>query len=238
MRFSDVLGLAPEFAAYADSMPEALDGRFQVETYGPGEFIHRKDTELERIGILLRGSFRVINEFENGNVLMIERNDAISFIGEVTLLAGADTTSVTIESITDCVVAYLPVADFDAWLRQDIRLLRAVSEQVAAKLYCSSYHRGERLFYSARYVLMKYIVRQAEELEIQNRESVLLPKTRQQMSEEVGMTVKTINRTLTRFAADGLIRVERGKLLLTAAQFENARQELEIYRNENRNGAR
>ena len=43
------------------------------EKYGAGLFRHRGP-----------GENRVINEFENGNVYMIEGNKAIDFIGEVT----------------------------------------------------------------------------------------------------------------------------------------------------------
>lgn len=142
MRYAELLELAPELREFTSRIPEDLDGRFQLRTYPAHTFIHQKDSPLERIGILLRGTFRVVNEFENGNVFMIETNEAVSFIGEVTLLAGAATTSVTIESVTDCLVASVTVALFDAWLQRDIQLLRAVSRHVAAKLYCSSYSRG------------------------------------------------------------------------------------------------
>ena len=163
MRYAELLELAPDLRSFAAQIPENLDGLFHLKSYPAHTLIHQKDSPLERIGILLQGTFRVVNEFENGNVFMIEMNEAVSFIGEVTLLAGAATTSVTIETVTDCLVASLPVETFDEWLRRDIGLLRAVSRHVAAKLYCSSYSRGERLFYSAKYVLLKYLVRQAEE---------------------------------------------------------------------------
>lgn len=238
MRFAELLQIAPELSRFTDSIPEELDGQFTLLSYGPHTLIHQKDSRLERIGILLKGSFRVVNEFENGNVFMIELNDAVSFTGEVTLLAGAATTSVTIETVSDCLVAFMPVAAFDAWLRRDIRLLRAVSEHVAAKLYCSSYNRGERLFYSAKYVLLKYLTQQADALGIRRTGRVVLQKTRQEISEEVGMTVKTINRILTRFCRDGLLSIQRGKVALDTAQYRLAQQELKVYINENRNGAR
>ena len=194
MRYCELLELAPGLEEYTRQIPEELDGQFQLKTYPAHALIHQKDSPLERIGILLQGTFRVVNEFENGNVFMIEVNEAVSFIGEVTLLAGAATTSVSIETVTDCLAAFLPLETFDAWLRQDIGLLRAVSRHVAAKLYCSSYSRGERLFHSAKYVLLKYLVRQAEEQGVRTAGQVVLNKTRRQISEEVGLTEKKIGR--------------------------------------------
>lgn len=238
MRFAELLELAPQLETFTRYMLEELDGQFSMKAYGPHEVIRQKDSCLESIGILLKGSFRVVNEFENGNVFMIEMNDAISFVGEVALLAGASTTSVTIESVTDCLIAYLPARTFDAWLRQDAQLLRSLSEHVAAKLYCSSYSRGERLFYSAKYVLLKYITRQAEIGGIHTAGRAVIGKTRQQISEEVGMTVKTINRILNKFGKDGLLSMERGKVAMDVEQYHRARRELSVYMAENRNGSR
>lgn len=237
MRYAELLELAPGLAEFAAQIPEDLDGGFQLKTYPAHTLIHQKDSPLERIGILLQGTFRVVNEFENGNVFMIEMNEAVSFIGEVTLLAEAAATSVTIETVTDCLTAFLPAADFDAWLRRDIGLLRAVSRHVAAKLYCSSYNRGERLFYSAKYVLLKYLVRQAEEQGVRSAGQVVLSKTRRQISEEVGMTEKTINRTLTQFVKDGVLSIQRGKAAFSAGQYHRAQRELRVYMSRSKNGA-
>lgn len=237
MRYGELLELAPGLREFTAQIPEDLDGCFQLKTYPAHTLIHQKDSPLERIGILLQGTFRVVNEFENGNVFMIEMNEAVSFIGEVTLLAEAGTTSVTIETVTDCLVAFLPAETFDAWLRRDIGLLRAVSRHVAAKLYCSSYNRGERLFYSAKYVLLKYLVRQAGEQGAGSAELTVLSKTRRQISEEVGLTEKTINRTLAQLVKDGVLSIQRGKAAFSAEQYRRAQRELRVYMSQSKNGA-
>ena len=237
MRYDELLELAPELRDFTARIPDDLDGQFLLRTYPAHTLIHQKDSPLERIGILLQGSFRVVNEFENGNVFMIETNEPVSFIGEVTLLAGAATTSVTIETVTDCLVASLPVETFDQWLQRDIHLLRAVSRHVAAKLYCSSYSRGERLFCSAKYVLLKYLTRQADAQNIRSTGQAVIQKTRQQISEEVGLTVKTINRSLTQFVKDGLLSIHRGKAVFSAEQYRRAQRELRVYGSQSKNGS-
>lgn len=237
MRYAELLELAPGLRDFTAQIPEDLDGGFQLKTCPAHTLIHQKDSPLERIGILLRGTFRVVSEFENGNVFMIEMNEAVSFIGEVTLLAEAAVTSVTIETVTDCLVASLPAETFDAWLRRDIGLLRAVSRHVAAKLYCSSYNRGERLFYSAKYVLLKYLVRQAEDQGVRTTGQAVVGKTRRQISEEVGLTEKTINRTLSQLVKDGVLSIRRGKAAFSAGQYRRAQRELRVYMSQSRNGA-
>ena len=77
----------PELTAYTGSMPEEIRSRCTIRIHPAGSLIHQKDTTLKYFGIVAQGENRVINELENGNVYMIERNKAIDFIGEVTLLA-------------------------------------------------------------------------------------------------------------------------------------------------------
>lgn len=42
--------------------------------------------KLEKFGIIAKGEHRVINEFQNGDIYMIEKNKPIDFVGEVTIL--------------------------------------------------------------------------------------------------------------------------------------------------------
>ena len=238
MRFSELLQIAPDFAAFTDRIPAELDERFVVRTHPAHSIVRQKDSALETVGILLSGTFRVINELENGNVFMIEMNDAVSFVGEVALLAGASHTSVTIEAVTDCLVAYLTAAEFDSWLAQDARFLRALSTHVAGKLYMSSYHRGERQFYSSKFILLRYILDKVDAGELERSGRTVLRKTRQQISEEIGMTVKTINRALNGFSENGWMASVHGKIAMNAEQYKTAQKELRALMMQSRNGAR
>ena len=74
---------------------------------------------MENFGIIAKGEHRVINEFENGNVFMIEKNEPIDFVGEVTILAGMEKTSVTIETLTETTVIYFSRKDFEDWISKE-----------------------------------------------------------------------------------------------------------------------
>ena len=42
--------------------------------------------KLEKFGIITKGEHRVINEFQNGEIDLKEKNTPIDFVGEVTIL--------------------------------------------------------------------------------------------------------------------------------------------------------
>lgn len=126
---------------------------------------------------LPKASHRVINEFQNGNVYMIEKNEPIDFVGEVAILAGMEKTSVTIETLTETTVVFFSRKDFEDWISRDIHFLRLVAQKVAYKLYRSSYNRGARLFYPPHFILLDYILKAAASMEIEKKQEIILPKT-------------------------------------------------------------
>ena len=149
----------PALKEYTKQMPPDIRSRCTVRTHAAGSIIHQKDIELTCFGIIVSGETRVINEFENGNVYMIERNKAVDFIGEVTILAGMLKTSVTIEAVTSVTAAYISRQDAERWLKEDMNILSLVGRRIAYKLYRSSYSKGTRLFYPPSYMLLDYLVK-------------------------------------------------------------------------------
>lgn len=238
LTFEDLLRIAPDLGEVVRYMPEDLRHRCTIRIFPPRTVIHHKDSPLQSFGIVCRGEHRVINEFENGNIFMIEKNEAISFIGEVTLLAEQKLTSVTIETLTECLVCFFSIPDFERWVARDIHFLRQLSRQVALKLYRSSQNRGARLFYSAGYLLLKYLLDAARPEAMERDGRFVLKKTRQQISEETGMTVKTLDRTIARLKEAGLISTEKGKMTMTEEQYGRARAKADIYVRQGRMGER
>ena len=219
MTLSELLIKVPELENYLRYMPEELKTRCTIKTYPPKTIIHQKDAKLDYFGIVCEGYHRVINEFENGNVFMIERNDPIDFVGEVAILAGKPRTSVTIETTTDCTVLYFSRKDFEDWIEKDIHFLRLVSQKVAYKLYRSSYNRGNRLFYPPQHLLLFYFLQYIEEYH-----SCVIRRTREEIHEETGISVKTLNRTIRKLKESGMVGITKGKVTMNEAQQKMARE--------------
>lgn len=231
MTLEELIQTYPEVETYFRYMPEELKSRYTIRKFPPGVIIHQKDYPLDYFGIVVSGDHRVINEFENGNVFMIEKNEAIDFIGEVTILAEKPTTSVSIETLTECVVFMISRADFEMWIAQDIHLLRLVARKVAYKLYRSSYNRGAKLFYPPTVLFLDYLLKYATHHHIEKEGEIVLRKTREGIREELGMTVKTINRTIGKLKEDGLIDTRKGKVVMTLEQYELAKEKITSYAN-------
>lgn len=233
MTLTELEGQVPALKEYTKNMPADMRGRCTVRTHAAGSIIHQKDMELDYFGIVAIGENRVINEFENGNVYMIEGNTAIDFIGEVTILAGMPRTSVTIEAITDNVVAYISRRDAEMWLSKDMNILRLSAGHTAFKLYRSSYTNGAKLFYPPSYLLLDYIVRYGRQNGMESGRpphAITISRTRQLLQEEIGVNVKTLNRTIRQLKDEEFFGVCKGKLTFTRDQYKKAMDWLETAR--------
>lgn len=114
---------------------------------------------------------------------------------------------------------YFSRKDFEDWIEQDIHFLRLVSRKVAYKLYRSSYNRGNRLFYPPQHLLLLYFLRYIEEYH-----STVIRRTREEIHEETGISVKTLNGTIRKLKESGMVGIGKGKVTLNEAQQEKARE--------------
>lgn len=212
----------PDLLAYTKTMPPDLRNRCTIRKHPPGGIIHQKNMELSYFGIVAKGENRVINEFENGNVYMIEGNHAIDFIGEVTILAKMPCTSVTIEAVTENIVVYMRREDAEKWLSQDLHILGLVANHIARKLYRSSYNNGAKLFYPPSYLVLDFLIKYSRVMKIAPDQTLLIQRTRPQLQEEIGVNVKTLNRTIKQLKEADYFSVVKGKIAFSYEHYLKA----------------
>ena len=58
---------------------------------------------------------------------------------------------------------------------------------------------------------------------------LIIKKTRQQLYEECGITVKTLNRTIKKLEEDRVISVEKGKITINLEEYKRAREMVHHY---------
>lgn len=214
MRFQELLDRYPALRPYTAHIPEDLKSAFSYREYPAGRVLHQKDSPLDQIGFLCEGTLKVINEFDTGNAYVIEYDRAVDLIGDVAVLAGSTTASVTIEAYTPVSVLYFSRPDFERWLGEDYSLLREMARNVSRKLFNSSYYHGKELYYSSPRLMLEFLAQATRGAD----GPVRLPDTRQQLSEQLGMGLKTVDRTVARLKELGLVSTERGKLCVSPEQ--------------------
>jgi len=227
MKIEDLEKINPDFKFFTENMPDYVKSRYTIRTCDTGELITSKGEALDKFGIVVNGQTRVVNEFENGNIYMIESNPAIDYIGEVTILANQQLTSVSIEASKPCIIFFVPRKYAEKWIYEDSALLKRLAQRVANKLYCSSRENGMKFFYPADYIFIDYLVKKASKINWQKAKSMKIEDTRTKIAEELGMNIKTLNRTISKLKDKEVFSLEKGKIIVTQKNIQNALIQLE-----------
>ncbi|WP_367569438.1 Crp/Fnr family transcriptional regulator [Lacrimispora sp.] len=228
MKLEDLENLNPDFKLFTKNMPDYIKNSYFTKKYRMGEQITSKYEKLESFGIVVTGQTRVINEFENGNIYMLESNQAIDYIGEVTILANQELTSVSIEAAKPSIIFFVPRKFAEKWIFEDLALLKRLSARVAYKLYRSSIENGMKFFYPSDYIFIDYLIKKASQNNIKDLKYIKIEDTRIMIAEEIGMNIKTLNRTISKLRDKDLFSIDKGKILISRNNFENALKQLEV----------
>ena len=199
------------------TLPEYIRRHVTQKNIAPAETILLKGSEVAHVYILQQGFVRVSNDFINGHRYSFAEFGPPSLIGEVEVLAGQSRSAATVEAITACKVLSLPAVTFLHWLHGDVEIALLLARLVAAKFYPTSNNNGTIKFIPALQKLESYLL-QAYESTAANRTKFILHKGRQQIADEIGTSIKTVNRCTNELKTAGFISLLHGKISINPAQ--------------------
>jgi len=235
--YSDLVKKQNKLLHYCMSFPAHLDGNFIVRHYPAQTTIFEKNEMLSHVGILLSGQYRAVEDRKNGEMLVVEHREPVAFLGALACLANETKTACRFETLTSCEIAFIKVQLFNDWLMSDPHFYRALSGDFLNKMYTFIHSdRSELYFSSTKYLLFRYVLTKLEHDVDKTSRLFILNKTRSEISDETGLSVKTINRTIGKFVDDGAISIYRGKVIFSQTQYQHKNRFLEVYRQLSKNG--
>lgn len=199
------------------TLPECIRRHVIKKNIAPAETILLKGSEVSHVYILLQGFVRVSNDFINGHRYSFAEFGPPSLIGEVEVLAGQSRSAATVEAITACRILSLPAETFLNWLRGDVELALLMARLVAAKFYPTSNNNGTIKFIPALQKMESYLL-QTYGSTASGSTKFILHKGRQQIADEIGTSIKTVNRCANELKAAGFITLLHGKITINPAQ--------------------
>ncbi|MGL5693531.1 MAG: Crp/Fnr family transcriptional regulator [Peptostreptococcaceae bacterium] len=209
---------------FIDKMPYNIKNNTIMKEIQKGRIVVLKGNEIESVYISCQGKMQVKNEFENGFVYSFANVNPIAYIGVMEIMANKQTYSSTLQATTDCIILDIPKDDFLDWIKSDQELTLEILRFVSNSMYEQSLKNGEVLAYPAICILISYLI---NVFESDDKETIFLEKTREEISSLLGFSVRTLNRNLKILKEDNLISVTRKGILITEEQFNQLCKELE-----------
>ena len=114
-----------------------------------------------------------------------------------------------------------PIEDFVYCLKNDYNFLFSVATSLSKKIYFTSYERGKNLYKTGITKVISYIVTYCQIDEIDSKNKIFINRTREMIASEIGVSVKTVNRSVSELADKGVIELIKGKINVSSKQYND-----------------
>lgn len=152
------------------------------------------------------------------------------FFGEIECFAGMPKYRISILSSTQCRLLAIPSVYYMEWMHMDVDALYMRTQENMKRLVTQTAEARKYLFMDGKDRLMVHLVRKYEQK--QPLPSILeLKQTRTRISEEVGISMKTLNRSIKKLEDMQLLQLNKGKIVITKEQYLQMKADIEYYVN-------
>ena len=152
------------------------------------------------------------------------------FFGEIECFAGMPKYRISILSSTQCRLLAIPSVYYMEWMHMDVDALYMRTQENMKRLVTQTAEARKYLFMDGKDRLMVHLVRKYEQK--QPLPDILeLKQTRTRISEEVGISMKTLNRSIKKLEDMQLIQLNKGKIVIAKEQYLQMKADIEYYVN-------
>ena len=170
------------------------------------------------IWILVEGHVRVMEEQISGDVYIFSEFHAPELFGEMEGIAGNSSYKATLVTSTDCQFIVLPMENYLNWIRNDSEALFSRARAIMSDILKQAKNERTYLFLDGIDRLVLYMTKYYQE---HAKDKICIIQTkRQQIAEQTGFSMKTVNRSIKKLSDDGLISKAGGKIVISERQYE------------------
>lgn len=203
---------------------EILD-KGKVLTLAPDQRFILVDEEIEFVWILLSGHVKGLEELYTGDIFAFNKFYAPEIFGEMEILSGIDCFKATLTTETACVFLLLPTGDYKEFLENNSKFLYKRTRIIMKRYFEDQKRLRTFLMIKAIDRIKIYLCSQYKYNCKGGRCTLRIP--RQQIAEEIGYAVKTVNRTMKELENQDFLCIEGQKIMIDQEQYEKMRKTIE-----------
>lgn len=199
--------IAPErrkqIEEYFSSAPVWLMDSFQIVKMDKGVTFVTENAPVDMVYIVGEGMIKGLDYRIFGIKFDFMHFGGIYAMGGMEVVMDLERYQTTLQTVTPCVMITIPKAQFSKWLQNDIKALKQEAKAVGSYLLEESRRNRALLFLQGSDRLSMLLIDKYQR-EAQTG-SLRITETRQELAEESGLCVKTINRSVKKLEEDGLL---------------------------------
>ena len=203
---------------YFQNAPEALLASMTLETRKANRILVEENDRIEKVYVLLEGYVKAVDFRVKGTSYEFAIFGPCTLFGSMESLFGLDKFAATLVTDTACTLLAMPKVSFESWMLSDANAMR--KEAVSMREYLLERTRESRvmMMLNGTERLMYLLTRMCE---MQGRrEEYLLAVNRQELAEQSGSSVKTVNRSMKKLEESDMVLRVGHKVKVTQNQYE------------------
>ncbi len=198
-----------------ESFTPYLGTQVRLVRLGKGSPFINSGLPLNKIYLLLSGRCYIVKYSVDGKSIIADTMYPVQLFGLYEMLDHTQVYRATVTAASDCCLLEISAAYFRECLNEDIKTCLLTLEYLAGVMEQSISKSDRTLFNTALQNLVLYIHQQCRGVTLPHRLAI----SRQTLSEELNINLRTLYRYLDKLKEENLILVERGKILVGPDQF-------------------
>lgn len=197
--------------------PQELLDRCSIVTIKKDVRFVASRENVNKIWVLLSGTVKALEEYISGDVYIFTRFNAPEVFGEMEAVAEIPSFRASLIAETDCVFVTVPVSVYLQHLRNNSKVLYKRTQSMVKHVLDQERDNRIYLMLNGMDRLKLYFI---QHYKLNKEKNIcILASTRQQIADETGYSVKTVNRTIKKLEEENLLKIAGQKLLITEEQY-------------------
>lgn len=213
----------PAVRDFLAALPEKVLRDATVETIPAGTIVAVKNESVRTIDFILLGEMCVVSENDEGKPYYWLDLKPFTAVGDLELLAEADVYADNVGARVQTTLLRVGVDVVRESMLEDSALYRHIVLNFAKNTYRNTYRREYTVYRSGYEKVAIYLAGYCAERYVAGR-SIEVKMTRIDLAEYLGLSAKTVSRSIEQLKAEGLLTVEKRRIMVTPYQCEQLRK--------------
>lgn len=221
-QIKDILVRIPDnqeayFRNYFSNAPDAVLNAIRIEKICQDHLLTEENEPIEKIYVLMEGVVKAIDYRVKGSAYEYARFEAVTVIGSMECVFGIQEYITTLVTSTPCTLLVIPRSVYESWLWEDTNALRAEAQSMRSYLLDRTRESRVMILLNGAERLVYVLIKECKK--VGSMDEYILSINRQELADQCGFSVKTVNRSLKKLEEDGLLSKNGHKIRISQSQY-------------------
>lgn len=205
------------FRDYFQNAPDELLNAMCLETRKTGRVLTEENEPIEKVYFLLEGEVKAVDYRVKGAIYEFAHFGPVTGLGSMECLFDLNNYMTTLVTVTSCTLVSVPRTIFETWVKNHAPTLLKETKNMQHYLLERSRENRMMMLLDGTERLIYLLAKRCEALGW--REEYMLAINRQELAEQSGASVKTVNRSMKKLEESDLVLRVGHKVKITQKQY-------------------